>query len=206
LKKYIFILILSFSSIFQVKSHVQINYPEGGEIFSAGDIVIIEWEILIEHNTQNWDLYFSSDGGQTWEILAQDISVNSLSYDWQVADVATSMARIKVVQDNDDFDYQDVSDNFTIDTTTGLELVEENNSVMIYPNPVNDYFTLQIENQENKTSSLLIYNSEGILVNSIEDIRTGKRIVDRKDLNRGIYFYKLMQDSNIISTGKIILK
>ncbi len=41
-------------------AHVQLDYPTGGEIFEAGESVSLHWHILIEHNQENWDLYFSS--------------------------------------------------------------------------------------------------------------------------------------------------
>ncbi len=112
MKNYLFIL-FAFVSL-PVFGHVSLLNPQGGETFTAGEAVQINWQEVIAHNTENWDLYFSQDGGQTWEVIEEDISYSQLTYDWMVPDVATTQAQVKVVQDNPGTDYEDASDNFTI--------------------------------------------------------------------------------------------
>jgi len=75
-------LMLSFS--YNLLAHVELDYPQGGETFMSGEIVTIQWHIAIAHNTLNWDLYFSPDGGMTWEAIQIDIPPGELSYLWEV--------------------------------------------------------------------------------------------------------------------------
>ena len=107
-------MMLALSLGLQSKAHVALDNPLGGETFIAGEIVIAEWHETIPHNTLNWDLYFSSDEGITWEIIEADIPYAVLSYEWTVPEIITTQGRIRVVQDNEGMDYNDFSQNFTI--------------------------------------------------------------------------------------------
>jgi hypothetical protein len=100
-------------------AHVELDYPTGGESFESGQNVHVTWHIIIPHDQIDWDLYLSLDGGATWEDLQLGIPVGITYYDWTVPEVNTSMARIRIVQDNEILDYTDMSFPFTI--TSGLE-------------------------------------------------------------------------------------
>lgn len=95
-------------------AHVALDYPVGGETFTAGDTVNIQWHIQIQHNIINWDLYFSPDGGLTWQVIQLDIDPSVLNYLWIVPRLETQQARIRIYMDNVGTDYQDESGNFTI--------------------------------------------------------------------------------------------
>ena len=95
-------------------AHVELDYPVGGESFTTGQTVTIQWHIAIAHNTLNWDLFYSSDGGSTWETIQMDLPPGSLSYTWTVPSNVTSQARVSVIQDNSAQDYQDESLDFNI--------------------------------------------------------------------------------------------
>ena len=59
-----------------ILAHVQLDYPTGGETFTAGEIISIHWHVEIPHNQLNWDLYFSPDGGGSWQIIQLDMVKN----------------------------------------------------------------------------------------------------------------------------------
>jgi hypothetical protein len=145
MKKILFTLSLVLGFSFLLQAHVQLNYPEGGESFNPGQTVTIEWEVVITHNTQNWDLYLSLDGGISWEPVRLDIGVDTLAYDWTIPDVGTDQARIKVVQDNDGTDYEDESENFTITGASGIGLDKAIPNLTVYPNPAREYVYLESE-------------------------------------------------------------
>lgn len=113
ISKIIFITLMQFSAG-TLLAHVELDNPLGGETFIVGQTVTIQWHIAIPHNTLNWDVLFSSDGGATWAFIQMDLPVGSLSYSWVVPDIITSQARVSVIQDNSGQDYQDESMNFTI--------------------------------------------------------------------------------------------
>lgn len=96
-------------------AHCALDYPQGGESFIAGNIVFIEWSIVIPHDTENWDLYISYDAGENWNPLILNLPVDQFTFMWDVPYIASEQVKIRVVMDNImDIDYTDESDNFTI--------------------------------------------------------------------------------------------
>ena len=51
-------LILLFVIEAQAYGHVELILPQGGEAFTVGEEVLIEWKVIIPHDSQNWDLLF----------------------------------------------------------------------------------------------------------------------------------------------------
>lgn len=98
--------------------HVVLESPNGGEVLQAGSVFNIQWRVLIGHDTQNWDLYYSTESvGGTYVPIAIDLPVGDGStgsihtYAWTVPDVVADMAWVRIIQDNSATDYQD-SSNF----------------------------------------------------------------------------------------------
>ncbi len=119
MKKLIPILILSLG-VLNVVAHVDLNTPTGGETYKVCETVTIEWQIAISHTLLNWDLFYSDDGGSTWDTIQIDIpptgsSVGTIvTYDWVVPDIAGDSVKIWIYMDNAATDYQDKSGNFTV--------------------------------------------------------------------------------------------
>ena len=98
------------------KAHVKPDFPVGSETFTAGDTVNIQWHIQVQHPIMNWDLYFSPDGGITWQEIQIDLDPSALNYLWEVPRVATQQGRVMIYMDNSvGPDYQDESGDFTIE-------------------------------------------------------------------------------------------
>src|SRR5688572_4277214 len=111
-------LLFLFAHAYQGKAHVALDYPQGGETFIVGQTIVIEWHIVAPHITLNWDLFFSVDGGETWDTLQMDIPTSQLSYEWLIPNNLTTQARIQVFQDNEGQNYLDNSLDFTIAPNT----------------------------------------------------------------------------------------
>jgi len=117
-----FVLLMASGST--AKAHVALDYPVGGETFNQGDTVNVQWHIVIPHDLQNWDLYFSDDGGVTWQAIELDLPPSQLDYPWVVPGNATTLGRVKIYMDNSGTDYEDQSGDFTITVTTVPTLSE----------------------------------------------------------------------------------
>lgn len=109
-------------------AHITLLNPNGGETLSSGDVFTIEWRIDIDHNQQNWDLWFSTQSPTgAWTEIVMDIAPGATNagsihtYDWVVPDVVAIDAWVRVRMDNAGTDYYDVSDNaFTIVPAPGV--------------------------------------------------------------------------------------
>ena len=188
-------------------AHVGLLYPEGGESFTEGQEVVIEWEILVAHDTQNWDLFLSQDDGITWEPISLDIPPENLSYTWMVPGINTDQAKIRIVMDNTGIDYDDESDNFSISSTIGIRsIVDPETDLNIYPNPASDHVYLtsskQIENP-----LIRVIDMQGRVVFSHET-----QIISVNDpfeiklyaLKPGLYSFQINTASTILSRKIVV--
>ena len=206
MKKSAFLLLIGVSLMFQLEGHVELTNPEGGETYHPGNAVTVTWIEVVRHNPLNWDLLFSGDGGSSWDTIKANIPVETLSYQWTVPETSTVKARIKIVQDNVNDDYEWSSNNFTIVSATGigapLNLIQMN----IYPNPLIDYSSIEFENSMHINYTLTIYNTQGRIVRSIPNIISGKVKVEKKNLMAGLYIIRLRNENEILATGKLAIE
>ncbi|HET6227227.1 MAG TPA: DNRLRE domain-containing protein [Bacteroidia bacterium] len=75
----------------------------------------------------------------------------------------------------------------------------------IYPNPFNYSTTIQL-NTRVDNAELAIYNIQGQLVKTINNISGQEIEVLRDDLSSGIYFIRLIQNNKLILTEKVIVE
>ena len=146
-------------------AHVDLTNPEGGETFIAGDTIIIRWVQVQVHDTQNWELYYSPDGSDTWQTITTTIAVGTREFVWVVPEEETTEGRIRVVQNNSDTDFQDVSANFRIVQVTAIDEFDNNSqsagSLVIFPNPFRSYANLRFTVYEKEHVTLNIYRANG---------------------------------------------
>ena len=156
----IVVLISFLCSSYSLFAHVELDNPKGGETFVSGSTVTVKWHITISHVTLNWDLLYSPDGGTTWAAIQMDLPPGTLSYDWHVPAGATSQARVSIIQDNEGQDYQDESNDFTIQSTTSIPDVPDFD-VKIFPNPVSETLTVDLSNNPSWPAQLTILDAYG---------------------------------------------
>lgn len=206
MKKSTFLVFIGASLMAQLFAHVSLSSPEGGETFHPGEMIEVSWVEVISHNTLNWDLLFSSDGGLTWESIEADIAVEKLKYQWTVPAITTMQGQIKVVQDNEGADYESSSQNFTIVVATGTNDPQYPIQLAVYPNPLKDYSTIAFENPLQLNYTLTIYNTQGRIVRSIPHITSAMVRVERKNLAAGLYIIQLRDEKHIGATGKLAVE
>ena len=199
-------------------AHVALDYPAGGETFTAGETVDIQWHILIPHDQENWDLYFSPDGGTNWETIQLDLPVSQLNYQWTVPELATEQARIKIYMDNTVGSYEDASGDFTIqEASTSVQMQSEHPQISElysnYPNPFNPITLIGYKLSNAGNVQLTIYNQLGeqikTLVNEKQSAGFYQVQWDGRDnkgepVSNGVYLYRLKAGS-FIQTRKMVL-
>lgn len=191
-------------------AHVALDNPVGGEEVNPGDIIIIEWHVVITHTQDNWDLQYTTDGGQTWIDIAMDLPNSQLTYTWTVPDVITSEAKVRIVMDNVGANYSDVSDVFAIGTA--ITAVDErliNNNVIVFPNPFSISTTFQIQLDYPAEVDLRIFDQIGrqVYSNQFYANQQGLKSISwtPEEQPTGIYYYRLLANEES-SSGKIYLQ
>ncbi len=86
--------------------HVGLLTPPVDAMLETGSVVEISWETVIPHNTRYWQIDISYDGGDRWEVVAEDILPSVFSYEW-IPDTPCSTCLLRVTQDNASTDYID---------------------------------------------------------------------------------------------------
>ncbi|MET0463702.1 MAG: S8 family serine peptidase [Chitinophagaceae bacterium] len=97
-----------------------IVYPIGGEYFSAGDSLYINWDSY-GNPANTFSLQYSTDGGSTWPVTIEpNVAAGQRQFKWFVPPGNTSQARIRVVQNGTGL--QSTSNNFTVLGTPSVSL------------------------------------------------------------------------------------
>lgn len=168
------VLFFSMPLALSADAHVTLLYPAGGESFEPGAHIQISWRIDVPHNQENWDLYFSSDGGATWEAIALDLSVDQLTYDWVVPGIETTEARIRIVQDNAAVDYEDSCSDFAIGSVaTALDTPPAGPETpalsAVYPNPFTTTTALDVTLPSRAHVVVEVFDVRGVKVATLID-------------------------------------
>lgn len=97
--------------------HIQLVSPNGGEALNAGQLFPIQWLVEVEHDLQDWDLWYSTASADgPWMDVATNLAAgdptagSQHSFDWLIPNISAPSAWVRVRQDNSDQDYYDVSD------------------------------------------------------------------------------------------------
>lgn len=173
---FLIVVLCSMGLVPVARAHVTLTNPKGGETFTPGSQVKIEWQLDIAHTQDNWDLYFSSDGGVTWESLAADLPVAARSYEWTVPEIETTEGRIKVIQDNQGLDYVSSCDNFSIQavsTAAGDPIVLPASTRLVanYPNPFTTSTSIEFVLPRPQRVRLEIFDLHGLKVGALVSTR-----------------------------------
>jgi len=76
------------------------------------------------------------------------------------------------------------------------KFVDDNNLIKVYPNPISNQFTVEI-NGDNNSYGFEILNSMGQVVSSGKI--TEKITINSSDLSQGIYFVKIKLGNNFVT-------
>lgn len=191
MKRYTFLLLLLIFTNYQIKAHVELLYPTGGETFISGETVNIQWQVLVSHNTLNWDLYFSTNGGSTWDPIETNISTGTLNYMWVVPEIITEQAQIRIVQDNEGTDYDDICESFTISLSADISKISDDIKIYLYPNPASEKIIISgLESIDNV--KVKIYTVLGELMGIL--ILNDENEIDIKTLPIGVYSIHIRTD------------
>ncbi len=100
--------------------------PNGGETYLGGSTISISWAA---RGLTTIDIRYSSDGGTTWNTVAEDIDADTESYEWTVPDMESDQLVIEVA----DADFDDVSYSDSSDDTFQLFSTEKHNLALTAP-------------------------------------------------------------------------
>jgi hypothetical protein len=127
-------------------------------------------------------------------------------YFWNYPQTDTLLVKFKFASDNIQTNKEGwMIDNlwFSYNLGIGISETSESNDYFISPNPFYDQTTLSFPSVSDKTTFTL-YNTNGQLVKTIDNITGGQLTIHRDNLATGLYYFMLRTNDSIIATGKLL--
>ena len=96
-----------------------------------------------------------------------------------------------------------------LENISGTEVVNFNNDlkdIIMYPNPFSYETILKLTNSMDRIENLILYNTMGEMVKEISKISNTQITIQKEDLSKGMYFFKLTTENKNTVFGKFILQ
>lgn len=92
------------------------------------------------------------------------------------------------------------TDSMTCNTPVGIQEPKQNEQVSIYPNPFSNQLSLVVPNNEEATLCVYDILGQQVLQNTFINSST----LSTAQLARGIYFYELRKEKDVVKNGKLV--
>jgi hypothetical protein len=89
---------------------------------------------------------------------------------------------------------------------TAIKEINADKNWSLQPNPINDFATLTFKNPNNTFAIFQLFNAQGHLIKTIENISASPLKISRSNLNSGIYFFSLCCDQKQLAKGKLVVE
>ena len=184
---------------------LSLTIPDGGEIWAAGYTETIAWS---EKFLSLVRLEYSTDNGSSWNLIADSIQATQGSYQWNVPQVGTTEARVKIIDVSSSTMADSSALPFTIvfnpDFIAGWNLISlpytvpDARTEVLYPTAVSDAFTFNgtyIQQESLRVGSgywlkfdlpeMLTFSGDSVFTDSV-DVFTGWNLIGALSLPASI--------------------
>jgi hypothetical protein len=96
------------------------------------------------------------------------------------------------------------ADNLSFASANEIQEYGNDSSWTLSPNPFIDHTWLKFKNLNHEKFVLTIYNTNGQLVKTIDNIYTDRVRIEKDNLANGLYFFKLYNYKMVIASGKLM--
>jgi len=203
-----------YTSIYEIEA-VQLLRPNGGETFHTDSNEVIRWQKFYPPRCDSLSLFYSTNNGTTYNLIASNISASDTSFLWTVPNVNSDSCKVKIIAYGPGWQYDESDALFRI-TSTGIEEIASPNrdamtlGVKVYPNPAKTLTAIRYTLPAEGRILLQLYDISGRLVKTLLDeykkIGVYKINLNTKDLSAGVYFLSLETIEKRIIERLIIIK
>lgn len=99
-----------------------------------------------------------------------------------------------------DYSYNNQTVQCLINTSS---LTAPTKECRVFPNPFSHSTTLEYSNPNKEPYSILIYNLQGQVIQTISQVRKSQVEIERGNLAAGLYFFQIQDNRKILFTGKM---
>ena len=102
---------------------------------------------------------------------------------------------------------EDVQEHFEEHMITSVEnLVKKPANIQFQPNPMTNSSKLIFNDLSNSVKLVSVYSIDGKLLRLYDSIEGNSLTIERKDLNQGMYFYKILTNDFEVYSGKFVVQ
>ena len=87
----------------------------------------------------------------------------------------------------------------------GLNEMQQEIKSYVYPNPFSNQTSIYFDNPSGETFSLIVYDVFGTEIKVMNELRNQPVILEKGNINPGLYFYNIYSHSGKAVSGKIII-
>lgn len=162
----------------------------------SGDSVKIDIIIYYNGKVADEGHWLNKSTISTYTSITIPISQNSISVD-SIKIKITGGTQINTIL---------VADGLSFTSADDIQENINNKPWTLNPNPFIDHTWLKFKNSGHEKFVLKIYDTNGQLVKTIDNIYTDKVKIEKDNLTNGLYFFKLYNYEMIIVSGKLMIK
>ena len=163
----------------------------------------IEYSIEITTGASNLDLeLYAYDPDEELEYSTSTTTGNSIIT--TLTPNQSGIYYLSVIDDGSAFNTEEGYELKVGCNTVGVNEYENEFELLIYPNPFNDYLTVEMKDLDVQIRSIDLYTINGELVKHFELDKLDKAVIDLQDIASGIFYLKIITPKGIIN--KLISK
>jgi len=198
----------------------RVHAPNGGESLVSGAGFQVRWSNPAGWHVDYADLYYSTDDGASWTLIAQGITAQS--YLWSVPAVTSSTVRVRVyLYDGAGIMGYDSSDGVFRVTQITAVASEESALPVAHalfqntPNPFNPLTDIRFDLPVPSSVLLRVYDVQGRVVQTLlrQSMPAGRHRVmwdgrdeGGRDVASGIYYYRIWAGGFLANRRMLLLK
>ncbi|WP_113639558.1 CBM96 family carbohydrate-binding protein [Nubsella zeaxanthinifaciens] len=165
---------------------IELSYFKAEKTVSA---VLLRWATATEINNEHFEIERAVDGSSFTKIASvkskgDSKNITTYSYEDRGVSVGTYYYRLKQVDFDGKYTYSDIE-------TVNFKIVAEN-QLMVYPNPVGNYFKLNVKGD----FILSIYDMQGKIVLQRQLANYDANQIDVQHLKTGLYLIKVHREKD----------
>ena len=89
---------------------------------------------------------------------------------------------------------------------TSTRPIVNSNQLAVYPNPVQDQFTIELKNTNDTIETIALYNVDGRLAKRLDGLGKSQQTIQVNELTNGMYFYQVTTQTKQLYNGKVIIQ
>ena len=99
--------------------------------------------------------------------------------------------------------YYYIDDISVVECVTGISTPVANSKTSVYPNPFNSSVTIKFDNAKTELCTLTLYDLRGQIMRTIINISSDQVVIQKNDLQNGLYYFVLRTSDRVLVTGKL---